>query len=821
MKKNLTKSMKKVLTLGLVFCMVFGLAACAKKDPNTNNTDTTKTTPTPSSDEQGGTPVEEAKSYTYNLAVGSSPTNWNPHTWESSGDDTIRDYAGMGLVDVSIAADGVNFEWVYEMATGITDITATYADKAKWGIEATEQVVYQIDLNPDAKWEDGTPINADTYIYSMKQLLDPGMKNYRANTYYNGTTAIKNAAKYFNNDKVGQPIYSTLKDMGFATVAEAQAAGHTDIYIDLENAWSVTDDKGNGIFSITDDTMYRDKSVEEGKPEASVSGKYIYDNYFTAGKQYESYQADYIMVVSGAYEETPWDEVGLVKTGDYQIVYITEQPVSMFYFLSGMTSNWIVYEEIYEASKEQKEGLTATKYGTSVDTFKSFGPYKLVSFETDKQFVFEKNENWYGYTDGKHEGQYQTTVVKIDVIPDHTTQLQLFNQGLLDEVELSADDMTTYRMSDYLLKTDQTYTFRFIFGTDLNALKALEEKAGDGANKRVLAYDDFRKAISLSMDRADFVTQATAGFKPAYFLLNYLYYYDIENNSESQYRNTEVAKKAVLDLYGIKYGAGTEYATVDDAYNAVTGYDVDEARALFQSVYEKAIADGNYTDGQLINFTAMISANASLSAEDTKQQDLLNAYVTEATKGTGFEGKITFTFTSGSSTRYDDVANGKIEMIRGAWGGAAFYPFSTIRVYTEPDYMGGLSKIHESNGWDPTKETVTIKYDFDGDGTPEEKTETFQYWAKSLNGDGAYAKASADTQLNILAGLETGILSAYQAIPWGTQTLCSLFSQQIEYATTNYNIMYGYGGVRLMTYNYDDAAWSDYVASQGGTLNYE
>ena len=39
--------------------------------------------------------------------------------------------------------------------------------------------------------------------------------------------------------------------------------------------------------------------------------------------------------------------------------------------------------------------------------------------------------------------------------------------------------------------------------------------------------------------------------------------------------------------------------------------------------------------------------------------------------------------------------------------------------------------------------------------------------------------------------------------------------------TTDYNIMYGYGGIRHMTYNYTDAEWDAFVAKEGGTLSYE
>jgi len=823
------KVLKKAIVLSLAAAMVFSAVGCKKKNPN----DLTNT-PTPTQGGSDETPApggDPNATYTYNLSTGASPDNWNPHSWETNGDRQVLDYAEIGFVDTTIAEDGVNFEWVYEMADAITDITATFENKEKYNITEDSGRVFQIDLNQAAKWANGTPINADSYVYSMQKLLDPEMKNYRSNSYTSGMAEIFNSAKYFQNDKAGTPIYADIFD-GTDYVVAANETDKMFVSLTAANAFfgsSLSDAYANASYTArftADDVDHyaaleallgeeefvavNDEILTHVKAIANIFGS-GYDEEFTELLFYDTGEL---------YSETAWEDVGLIKTGDFQLTYITQNPITMFYFLSNATTTWLVYEDLYEAGMEQRGKLKATNYGTSVDAYMSYGPYKLVNFEVDKQFILEKNENWYGYTDGKHEGQYQTTTVKVDIIADHNTVLQLFNSGALDDAELTADDMTTYRMSDNLLKTDQTYTFRWIFNSDLDDLKALEDLAGDGANKRVLHYTDFRKALSLSMDRTRFVTEATAGFKPAYFLLNYLYYTDIENNSESQYRNTTEAKEAVLRLYGISYGEGTAYANVDDAFASVTGYDVEEAKALFQAVYEKAKADGNYTDGQKVNIKAMVSAAASLTPEDIAQQELMNEFVTAATVGTGFEGLITFTFDAGSSSRYEDVVQGKVEMIRGAWGGAAFYPFSTIRVYTEPEYMGGLEKIHESGGWDPSKVNLDIAYDFDGDGTAETVTKTIQNWAKSINGGGEYY-GDAQKSLVVLSNLETAVLSAYQAIPWGTQAVVSLYSKQIDYATYDYNIMYTYGGVRLLTYNYTDAEWDAYVASQGGTLSYE
>lgn len=784
--------------------------------------------------------IGDGKSYTLNDFLGASPKDWNPHSWEDNADSYISGYAEMGLVDVTIAEDGVNYEWVYEMATAIDDVTADFADKDKWGITEDEGRVFKITLNPDAKWANGVAINADTYIYSMKALLDPKMQNYRANTYYNGSTAILNANRYFNSET---PIYNDVvpaygeedtPDYSYDITANTVYMNLGSYDMTLTGSYSVSDLNGMGYIDAAAYTLLADNANAFGFVEindtTADAAKTVATGFLAAfGLEYsEDLYKEMLFYNTGEFSDSyNFEDVGIYKSGEYELIYITAQQVQMFYFLTNMTGNWIVYEELYEAGKDTTGDLVTTNYGTSVDTYMSFGPYKLTSFETDKQFVLERNENWYGYTDGKHEGQYMTTAIKCDIIPDHNTALQLFNQGKLDGVDLTSDDMNTYRMSDYLLKTDQTYTFRYVFATDITKLAALETGADD--NKKVLSYDDFRKAISLSIDRTTFAQQATPAYKPAYYLFNSLYYYDVANNPESIYRNTDVAKQAVLDLYGIEFGEGKEYADIDAAYNSVTGYDVEEAKALFQGVYEQAKADGNYTDGQKITINCMASAATELTADDLKQEQLLNEFITAATAGTGFEGKISFVFNCGASDRYKDVANGKVEMIRGAWGGAAFYPISTIRCYTEPDYMGGLEMIHESCGWDPSKETLELTVDVDGDGQTETVERTLQDWAKLINGgiqdaEGNTLEAAildADTQLNIFAALENAVLGSYQCIPFAAETACQLYSQQIQYATLNYNIMYGYGGIRLMTYNYDDAAWEAYIAEQGGTLSYE
>lgn len=829
------KKITKILAIVLALLMVLPALAACKNDEKTTNDPNASKAPNGTEIPTGNEAEEE---YTYRLVMGAAPDTWNPHTWETNADSEMMSYIEGIPVDVTLGESGY-FEWVYEMLTGVTDVTSTWDQAQNWLEKDAEGnypqdgdgYIYKLDLNPDAKWQDGTPINADTYIYSMERCISSEMKNYRANSYTTSESAIKNAIGYYQNDLEGEIIYTDAAVQGAdgnITYAEAD-----DYYVNYEadcfffgasikaiegdyGAAFVIDDgteEGNNLIETlfkraTDDKQGYIKVTEEDIANLTKVAIAFDCDYEDAWKEF-------CFVDSGEkFERTPWEDVGLIKGDDYTIYYVLEQPESMFYFLTSLTSGWIVNKDLYEKGYKTVGELLTTDYGTDVDNYSASGPYKLVSFEPDKAFVFERNENWYGWTDGKHEGQYQTTKIHYDIVKDQTTQLMMFNQGSLDEVSLTADDMTKYKAADRLLKTDQTYTYRYIFATDLEALKTLEQEAGDGANKTLLAYDEFRLGISRAINRQELCTDCTPGYKPAYYLLNSLYYYDIENNAESRYRDSDEAKEAVIRIYDVEYGEGKEYKTLDEAYQSITGYDVEAARELIQSAVDKAIADGNYTAGQKINLTCAATAGG-LTTDYNNENEHLNAYIAAATEGIENIGEVVITYRGNVENRYADVATGKVEMARGAWGGAAFYPFSTIRVYCEPDYMGGMTAIHEACGFDPTTETIEIPIN------GENKTMTYQNWAKSINGAGEYASEDqVANKLLILSYLESNLVKGAHMIPFACDAIVSLYSFKIEYATTEYDIMYGYGGIRLMKYNYSDKAWEEFVASQGGELDY-
>ena len=98
---------------------------------------------------------------------------------------------------------------------------------------------------------------------------------------------------------------------------------------------------------------------------------------------------------------------------------------------------------------------------------------------------------------------------------------------------------------------------------------------------------------------------------------------------------------------------------------------------------------------------------------------------------------------------------------------------------------------------------------------------TWQNWSRALIGSGPYAQADNRVKLAITAQLEENFLRKYYRIPLAGSTVCFMQSYQVQNYTDRYSIMYDFGGLRLMTYNYTDSEWADFVAAQRGSLNYQ
>ena len=782
--KKLLRVFKKSLALMLVMCFMISIIGCAK-DENVPSIGTTDQTNQPKPDEK---PAEPAK-YTYNEYEAGSPKTWNPHEWETNTDSYIMTYTQIGLYDFTLNETKDAYDIMPEMAADFpVDITAEYAGNADFGVPADAKTGYafKIKLNDKAVWENGDPINADSYIYSMQQILNPEMKNYRASGYYSGTMSIANAEAYY---KQNDPIYTNImvdgayrqvedKDMKFSFTKEIVFFGDSaKSYYEGGSTAEFTDAAGTDLFKKYSEKDYYDLTDEAKKDILAIAVAFGDDNP-------EAYK-EFCFTYDGVSPSMDWSKVGLIKNGDYEITLVLSKPITDFYLKYNLSSNWLVHEKTYEANKKQTGDIIKTSYGTAVDNYLSYGPYKLTEYQVDKQITMTKNENWYGYKDGKHEGQFQTTDINCQILPTQATALQLFLQGKLDTVSLVAADMDTYRTSDYILYTPQSYTSKFTFNTDKAALKGREV---DGINRTILSYKDFRKAFSLAINREEFAAQCTATHSAGFGLFNYNYVYKPETGE--LYRNTKQAQDVLCKLYGV------------DSEDDITGYDKEQAAKLFTDAYNAALAAGDIkdTDKVEIEFLVYNSDEAYVKIVNFVQEA-----INVATVGTPLEGKITIKMTP-DEDYYDHAQQGMFEMIISTWGGSSMDPYGIVECYCDEDVMFEY-------GFKPNSEQLTIEVN------GQALTKTFNEWYQALV-NGEYAAADADTRLVILAGIELGILETYNCTPIYYRTATSLDSQKVIQGAEEYVQIVAFGGLRHLTYNYTDAEWEEYCKSQNYQLTY-
>lgn len=648
--------------------------------------------------------------YTYRETISATGgLKWAPHTWETTDDSYILNYTTAGFYRFALNSALDGWTIVDEMAQGAPqDVTSSYV--GTYGITAGQSAkAWRIRLNPNACWADGTAIDADTYLYSYRELLDGKMMNRRADALYAGDFAVVGAKDYL-------------------------------------------------------------------------------------------------------YGKADWENVGILKEDDYTLVFITENPVldGDFYVPYYLTSTYLVYEPLWEACKTylDAEGnrvdaddpdvaTVTTDYSTSLATSMSYGPYKLTYFEQDKSITLERNTLWYGYSDGKHFGQYQADRIRCQILSDQSTALLAFLGGELDSISLSASDMETYAISERIRYIPQTYTTKLTFNTDAEALRA--------RGTQILTNRNFRTAFSLAIDRYRFAGAYTSAGAPGFGLLNEQYVYD--PYSGSSYRQSAPAKNALVRLYGLRYGAGGTYETLDDAYNAITGYDAELARQYMQLAYRQTVDEGIYDGESLIKLQLSVYQNEDVY---TQMYHALSDALQDACRGTDFEGKISLEMVV-DGDYYATMDSGLTDMIFSTWGGSAYDPYGLLyNCYCD----GGIAEYPNQMEYGFAAAAVSVTITLDG----RELTASLQDWARWCAGEDVTIGSGADapapfreldaySRCAVYADLEWAYLSQMVALPLYYRNSAVLLSRKGNYPVDTYLDLVEFGGIAFYTFDYSDSQW--------------
>ena len=834
-------------------------------------------------------PVEQVslKQGTYRTFTGVMPSNWNELTYQDNNDTQILSYIGSSFfeydykfdeskggkfnADGSINADAIipgSFTTNFSAATKLEGVTAT-VDK-KWGY-TTDQIVeggyaWKITLREDLKWDDGTPIDANDFVYSMKEQLNPDFMNYRASTYYNNIL-IKNSKTYLYNGKEGYDAADS--------VASAYDAALDEITIWKLNSSSVNDAKTGTIMSSLR-AAYNSGYESYGMNANQNAGDYLVtlSAAFGApvsvtadqinaleGKTFAEIKADPALKATfdylvewwdegdyGAYafavmyyknDEFSFDNVGLYAPSKYELVVCLDAPQKLLkedgtlsylaaYYMSSLP---LVKKDLYESCKKQPAAgstLWTTNYNSSIATSASWGPYKLASFQSGKSYELVRNDNWFGYGLETNKNQYNITKITCELVEKLETQWMGFLSGKYDGIGIDSDHLE-FVDSKYAVVNYASTAYGIQIYSNLDVLKV------SGRNNGILAIQDFRQALSLSLDRADFNKTVFGTLPPSYGLIGEGYFSDVENGVV--YRNTPQAKKALLRTYGFTENAdgtwtdGTHtYADTDKAYDAMNGYNPAKAKELLLSAYQELTANAEkYGYDATQNITLLYGAT-NASETSTKKLNFMQGLVDELTKDTPLAGKIKITMdTKYGSTWSDSFKAGSYDLcIVAGIGGNIFNPFNTIGAFVDPN-----DSLKFSSWWDSSKENITFTMpagDYEGAG--QAHTMSVVNWYFCLNGNAANEEqeftynwgegfAPYEARLEILAMLEEYVLAKFFSLQCSFDAEMALDGAKFSSVSDDYNTFMGYGGIRYNIVNYTDAEWDAFVSANNGDLTNE
>ena len=813
----------------------------------------------------GGNEIKEAdlKQAEYNTTTSVMPSNWNEFTYADNNDTQIMSYIGSsffeydykfenddkfnddGTINKNAIVSGA-YTTNFSAATKLEDVTATV--DAKWGYTDAQKAeggyAWKITLRDDLKWDDGTPITAADFEYSMQQLLDPAFMNFRANTYYD-TLMIKNSKNYFLQNQEG--TYETIGALGYASVQEALDAGET-LYANVWNMWGAagyTDEAGNEApewVAITDETVYNNAAGDD-----PISGKDLYVYYGPYLEPGTGYDA--AIYVENTVRDVDWESVGIYAVEDENAIVLCLDKTYSFLKEDGSLSVWapyyfsslpVVHKEKYEASKIAPAAgatLWTSNYNSSLETTASWGPYKLVEFEAGSHYRLEKNENWYGWNMDQYKNQYNITAVNCRKVEENATKWMGFLNGDYDDAALDSDNVADYLDSKYVYFTStSTGTFGMQLYSNLSTLKNSENNNG------ILAIQEFRHAFNLALNRSDIVEKIWPGSAvPCFGLLNVAYYYDIENSPEledgGQYRNATIAKEGILRAYGFEQNADGKWSSgslvdlsTDEAYSSLTGYNPELAKAKMQEAIDILLANPEeYGYDATKNITIVYGS----SVDNDKQRfraNYLQDVLDGLTVGTALEDKIDIVFDASAGAQWSEAFRSGATQIGFGYGfqGNAFNPFDIIGAFVNPD-----DDLNYHMYWDTASLNMTMTMpEGDYEGAGETITMSVQNWYYCMNGLAAtenQAKtynwsegyAPVEARLMILSALEELTIKESRSVMLVADGGGSFLGAKFTYFSDEEHTFMGFGGMRYMEVNYTDAEWADFVAQNNNDLSAE
>ena len=294
-----------------------------------------------------------------------------PESWNPLGELTDDQRAILSLTSETLyKIDSQGQIQPAQAASLPVDVTDRFAGHYGIPKTAVRGYAFAIPLRAGACWDDGRPLSAGDWAYTVEMLLKADqlpldIANYHA--YRQGETGP--AAQIVS-----------LEDAGYKSMEEAQAAGIRDFYVETNVFWGLD----AGWLRITDRTRLYDPAIPSGCEEMYVTPAYLFQRHLSDSGDLKYFQKEFVGIPAADGEPMTMADVGLLVWED-QLVLILEERTTPSQLALALSPFY-----------PMQQGANTERFGTA-GYYTGCGPYRIIS-ATAEEILMVPSAFWTGET---------------------------------------------------------------------------------------------------------------------------------------------------------------------------------------------------------------------------------------------------------------------------------------------------------------------------------------------------------------------------------------------------------------------------------------
>ena len=560
----------------------------------------------------------------------------------------------------------------------------------------------------------------------------------------------------------------------------------------------------------------------------SLSSLYDDLNYFVKNISSEDITTPYKLMLSVNYKDTTevsFNKVGIKKIDDYKIRFYFKNSISQDSVMSLLEYNFLVDYDLYNSLSKENDVRKVSEYQQgSADHYNSYGPYKVSEILADK-VILTKNEKFY------NSSEYQAKKIIVNYISDDEKANEMFLKGELDYLN-NNNTLYSFQKSSSLVYEPTTTIERLVLNSDYDSLISREGEY----NKNILNNLNFRKAISLAIDRENYSTIDNKMTLPCTTIYTDKY---ISNKYTGEEYRKSIYGQTTTDTLTNDLLINSEHSDekITQGYNHILALDY-----LYKAITEEFKSDkvSALKKGDTISLDCIIKndSNSTISSNKAKAiEKNIQAMFDSVNNKLLYNGiinineDIKFKMNIILTSDFDDkIEKGDFDIALVKSAGNYKNPFSFMNLFASSSYPNCYEY-----GFKGKQNEEKIAVDLDGDGkASDDEIKTYDEYLNMMNNelsDSKYSKISKsdaeyqeylitlDKRLKILSSLEYNILARFETIPLTCEYDSFFISKKISTYSSTYNPELLYGDIAKIKFLMKDDEWNKYVEDNNHNLS--